>query len=117
MEPSTTTSTSPTSHERDFKGNKGDDATMIPLVDMMTCDCLEDFDAIGMSYDSFTFPCDTCDDMLQNKVKHVVFHPCIDIAIPCYENFEIPPMVPCNMMNNCSFPCVACNAENDDAMA
>src|SRR4051812_46167277 len=37
MEPSTTTSTSPTSHERDFKDNKGDDATMIPLVDMMTC--------------------------------------------------------------------------------
>src|SRR3954467_15487808 len=82
---------------------------------MITCDCLEDFDAIGMSYDSFPFPCDTCDAMLPNKVKHVDIPICIYIAMNGYENFEIPPMVACNMMNNCSFPCVACNTENDDA--
>jgi hypothetical protein len=43
-----TTSTTPTSYERDYKGNYMvvDDA-MIPLVDMMTLECMHDDDTMG----------------------------------------------------------------------
>ena len=84
MEPNTTTSTSPTSHERECKGNIGDDDAMIPLVDMMTCEFLDDIVDLGMSYDSFTFP---CDDMLVHDA-HEDISICNDIAMPSYEKFD-----------------------------
>ena len=37
-----TTTSTPTSHERDYKG-MGVDVTMIPLVDMMNVDCLHGY--------------------------------------------------------------------------
>jgi hypothetical protein len=50
MEP--TTSTTPTSYERDYKGTyMGVDDAMIPLLDMMTYECMHDLDdTIAMSY-------------------------------------------------------------------
>ena len=47
------TSTTPTSHERDYKGNNiGVDDAMIPLVDMMTCDDLHAMDdSFDITYD------------------------------------------------------------------
>jgi hypothetical protein len=55
------TTSIPTSHERDYKGMDigVDDDAMIPLVDMMTCECLHNIDdPHAMSYASFIFPCD-----------------------------------------------------------
>ena len=65
-----TTTTTPTSHERENKGNdiSVDDA-MIPLVDMMNCDCLHAMDdTFDIAYDSFIFP---CDDLPLHNVDHV----------------------------------------------
>src|SRR3954454_20506001 len=61
----------------------------------------------SLSYIS-TLPCHTLLDM---NVPHVTLHSHDDIAIdmPWYEHFELPPIVACNMLNNCSFPCIACN--------
>ncbi|KAK1648966.1 hypothetical protein QYE76_066771 [Lolium multiflorum] len=68
MEP--TSSTTPTSYERDYKGTyMGVDDAMIPLVDMMICECMHDLDdTIAMSYASFIPPCDA---LLDNIVDHV----------------------------------------------
>ena len=109
MEP--TTSTTPTSYERDYKGTyMGVDDAMIPLVDMMICECLHELDdTIAMSYASFTLPCDTC----ANIVDHVELVAYDNMSMPCYESFTFSPIA-CNMSNNCSFPCIACN-ENDNA--
>ena len=70
-----TSTTTPTSHERDYKGtHMGVDDAMIPLVDMMTCDCLHDVDvSFDVTYDSFIFPCDT---LFQTNVDHVEFPMC-----------------------------------------
>ncbi|KAK1694626.1 hypothetical protein QYE76_011323 [Lolium multiflorum] len=97
MEP--TTSTTPTSYERDYKGNKiGVDDAMIPLVDMMICECMhdDDDDHIAMSYASFTFPCDTCDTPIVDHAELVAYD---DISMPCYESFELLPLA-CNMYKN-----------------
>ena len=102
-----TSTTTPTSHERDYKGtHMGVDDAMIPLVDMMTCDCLHDVDfCLDVTYDSFTFPCDT---LFQTNVDHVEYPMCDDLAtcMPCYESFQFSPIVACNMSNNFSFICV-----------
>ncbi|KAK1628265.1 hypothetical protein QYE76_002580 [Lolium multiflorum] len=110
MEP--TTSTTPTSYERDYKGTyMGVDDAMIPLVDMMICECLHELDdPIAMTYASFTFPCDTCDTPIVDHVELVAYD---NISMPCYESFELLPLA-CNMSNNCSFLCVACNDDDDD---
>ncbi len=110
MEP--TTSTTPTSYERDYKGTyMGVDDAMIPLVDMMTYECMHDLDdTIAMSYASFISPCDA---LLDNIVDHVELLACDNMIMPCYESFTFSPIA-CNMSNNCSFPCIACN-ENDNA--
>ncbi|KAK1648712.1 hypothetical protein QYE76_066517 [Lolium multiflorum] len=109
MEP--TTSTTPTSNESDYKGTYiGVDDAMIPLVDMMICECLHELDDhIAMSYASFTFPCDTCDTPIVDHAELVAYD---DISMPCYESFELLPLA-CNMSNNCSFLCVACNDDVD----
>ncbi|KAK1681436.1 hypothetical protein QYE76_042284 [Lolium multiflorum] len=65
-----TTSTTPTSNESDYKGNNiGVDDAMIPLVDMMTYECMHDLeDTIAMPHASFIPPCDA---LLDNIVDHV----------------------------------------------
>lgn len=66
------TTTIPTSHERDYKGNNiGVDDAMIPLVDMMTCDCLHVLDdSSDIAHATFIFPCDT---LPTNNVDNVDF--------------------------------------------
>jgi hypothetical protein len=89
-----TTTSTPTSHEREYKGmhiGVVDDA-MIPLVDMMTCECLHVMDdAIDITYDLFIFPCNALP--LHND-EHVEFD-CDDISMnmPCYECFTFPRFV------------------------
>ena len=92
--------------------NDVDDDAMIPLVDMMTSDFWDDIVDLGMSYDAFSFPCDT---MLDIHDAHVDLAICNDIAMPCYDKFKFAPIVACNMRNNCSFPCVACNDDDNEA--
>ena len=110
-----TTTTTPTSHERENKGiDIGVCDAMIPLVDMMS-DCLHAMDAtFDIAYESFTFPCDT---LPLHHVDHEDLIDCNDIAIgmPCYECFTFSPIA-CNMSTNCSFPCIACNDDNDTTM-
>ena len=111
MEPNT--STTPTSYEWDYKGNhKGVDDAMIPLVDMKICECLHDIDdPHAMSYASFTFPCDTCNTTIVDHVELVAYDNVV-MTTPCYECFTFTPIA-CNMLNNCSFPCIARNDDND----
>nr|XP_051216091.1 uncharacterized protein LOC127333725 [Lolium perenne]XP_051216092.1 uncharacterized protein LOC127333725 [Lolium perenne]XP_051216093.1 uncharacterized protein LOC127333725 [Lolium perenne]XP_051216094.1 uncharacterized protein LOC127333725 [Lolium perenne]XP_051216095.1 uncharacterized protein LOC127333725 [Lolium perenne]XP_051216096.1 uncharacterized protein LOC127333725 [Lolium perenne]XP_051216097.1 uncharacterized protein LOC127333725 [Lolium perenne]XP_051216098.1 uncharacterized p len=106
-----TTSTTPTSNESDYKGNNiGVDDAMIPLVDMMTYECMHDLDdTIAMSYACFIFPCDA---LLDNIVDHVELLACDNMVMPCYESFTFSPIA-CNMSNNCSFPCIACNDDTN----
>jgi len=101
------TTSTPTSHERDYQG-MGVDVTMIPLVDMMNYDCLHAMDdSFEVTYDSFLFPCDT---LFETNVDQVELPICDDFAMsmPCYECFYFSPIVACNMLNNFSFTCVAC---------
>nr|XP_051183961.1 uncharacterized protein LOC127297785 [Lolium perenne] len=111
VEPSS--STTPTSYEREYKGTyMGVDDAMIPLVDMKIDECMHDLDDTNaMSYASFIFPCDALIDT--NIVDHVDLIACDNMTMPCYECFDFYPIA-CNLSNNCSFPCIACN-ENDDA--
>ncbi|KAK1558224.1 hypothetical protein QYE76_017771 [Lolium multiflorum] len=64
------TSTTPTSNESAYKGNNiGVDDAMIPLVDMMTYECMHDLDdTFATSHATFIFPCDA---LLDNIVDHV----------------------------------------------
>ena len=124
-----TTTSTPTSHERHKKGNMGVNDAMIPLVDMMNCvddenDLLHGMDDFcDITYDSFSFPCDA---LPLHIVDHVELLDCDGLAVrmPCYESFTYPtialdmpshdgssisPIVACNMLNNCSFTCFACN--------
>nr|XP_051180964.1 uncharacterized protein LOC127295095 isoform X2 [Lolium perenne]XP_051180965.1 uncharacterized protein LOC127295095 isoform X3 [Lolium perenne] len=106
-----TSSTTPTSYERDYKGTyMGVDDAMIPLVDMMICECLHELDdPIAMSYASFLFPCDA---LLDNIVDHVELVAYDNMSMPCYESFPFSPIA-CNLSNNFSFPCVDCNKDID----
>src|SRR5215217_376409 len=114
------TSTTPTSNESAYKGNNiGVDDAMIPLVDMMTYECMHDLDdTFATSLDSFIF---TCDALLPNIVDHVELIDCDTMNMPCYETFIFAPLA-CNdnahacvvtpLMNTCSFHRVVDN--NDD---
>src|SRR5664279_2482023 len=74
------TTTTPTSHERDYKGtNIGVDDAMIPLVDMMNDDCLHVMDApIDISHAILTT---TCHALPCTHIDHVDSTICDDIAI------------------------------------
>ena len=103
-----TTTTTPTSHERDDKG-MGVDVTMIPLVDMMNDDCLHALDeTIDVTYASFPF---TCDVLPCTHIEHVDSSICDDIAIDmlCPKCLQYSPIVASKMLNNCSFKCLVCN--------
>jgi hypothetical protein len=111
MEPPT--STTPILKECDYKGtNIGVGDSMIPLMDMMIHECLHDiYDSHVRSYPSFTFPCDA---LHETNVEHVESfeYDDNDMNMPSYECFTLPPIA-CNMLNNCSFPCIACTDDND----
>nr|XP_051184036.1 uncharacterized protein LOC127298121 isoform X2 [Lolium perenne] len=118
MEP--TTSTTPTSYERDYKGTyMGVDDAMIPLVDMMIYECLHELDdPIAMSYASFTFPCDTCDTTI---VDHVEIVACDNLTMPCYDTnlnmfcatcLQYSPISATKMLNTFSFQCLVCHNVN-----
>ncbi|KAK1648828.1 hypothetical protein QYE76_066633 [Lolium multiflorum] len=100
-----TTSTTPTSNESDYKGTyMGVDDAMIPLVDMMTYECMHDLeDTIAMPHALFIPPCDA---LLDNIVDNVGMLACDNMIMPCYECFNINPIA-CNLLNNLSFPCDA----------
>nr|XP_051207205.1 uncharacterized protein LOC127322837 isoform X2 [Lolium perenne]XP_051207206.1 uncharacterized protein LOC127322837 isoform X2 [Lolium perenne] len=115
-----TSSTTPTSYERDYKGTyMGVDDTMIPLVDMMIYECLHELDdPIAMSYASFTFPCDTCDTTI---VDHVEIVACDNLTMPCYDTnlnmfcatcLQYSPINATKILNTCSFQCLVCNDVN-----
>ena len=87
--------TSPTTHERFSKGNIGDGASLVPLVDYFTNDCLHDVDTpIPMLHASATSSCHdlpiydeyddedvdlpSCDSIIhriscQNSIGHIMF--------------------------------------------
>ena len=74
-------------------------------------ECMHDLDDTNaMSYASFIFPCDALLDT--NIVDHVDLIACDNMTMPCYECFDFYPIA-CNMSNNFSFPCIACNVDND----
>ena len=90
----------------------GVDDAMIPLVDMMTYECMHDLDdPFATSHATFIFPCDT---LLVNIVDHVEVNACDTMTMPCYESFNFS-TIACNMSTTCSFPCIACNDNDDDA--
>ena len=63
---------------------------MIPLVDMMTYECMHDLDdTIATSHASFIFPCDA---LLDNIVDHVKLIACDTMTMPCYESFTFSPL-------------------------
>ena len=66
-----TTTTTPTSNERYYKGNSiGVGDTMIPLVDMITCDDMHAMnDTFDVTYARFIFPCDT---LPLDNIHHMV---------------------------------------------
>ena len=85
--------TSPTTHERFSKGNIGDGASLVPLADYPTNDCLHDDDHLMDSshtmacfdmppiydeYDDEHVELPTCDAMLhriscESSIRHVMF--------------------------------------------
>jgi hypothetical protein len=90
----------------------GVDDAMIPLVDMMNFDDLHAMDdTCSTTYASFIFPCDT---LPLHNVDHVKLFDCDDIAIdmPCYRSF-VYPLIVCNMPENFSFKCFACNDDTN----
>ena len=71
---SATTTTTPTSHERYYKGNNigVDGDAMLPLVDMMNCDDLHAMDdTFDVTYARFIFPCDTLPSQNEHHIMHV----------------------------------------------
>jgi hypothetical protein len=74
----------------------------------MNCDDLHAMDdTCDTTYASLIFPCDT---LPLHNVDHVKLFDCDDVAIdmPCYKSLFYP-LIACNMSNNCSFNCFACN--------
>jgi hypothetical protein len=113
------TSTTPTSNESAYKGNNiGVDDAMIPLVDMMTYECMHDLDdTFATSHATFIFPCDA---LLDNMVDHVELIACDTMNMPCYESFTFSPLACHNdhacvvtpLMNTCYFNRVVDNNDN-----
>ena len=72
----------------------GVDDANIPLVDMMTCDCLHAMDVpFDVTYASFIFPCDTLSETNVDHVELPIYDD-LSIYMPCYETFEFSPIVP-----------------------
>ena len=104
------TSSTPTSHERDYQG-MGVDVTMNPLVEMMNVDCLHELDdSFDVTYECFLFPCDT---LPQNNVDHVVssIGDKNTIHLFCNQCFYYSPFITTKTIKTCSFKCLVCNDE------
>ena len=103
--------TSPTTHERCSKGNIGDGASLVPLVDSLTNDCLHDVDPpISMLHASETSSCldlpiydeyddehvelPSCDAILhriscENSIGHIMFSNPLNLSYAMSEISQI----------------------------
>jgi hypothetical protein len=79
-----------------------------------TTPCLEDDEHVGhMELPTSTTPISKeCDYKGNNIGVGEAMIPLVDMNMLSYECFTLSPIA-CNMLNNCSFPCIACNDEND----
>ena len=76
--------TSPTTHERCSQGNIGDGASLVPLVDYLTNDCLHDVDPpISILHASATSPCD--DLPIYDELMIAMWS--LLVVMPCYIGF------------------------------
>jgi hypothetical protein len=79
-----------------------------------TTPCLEDDEHVGhMELPTSTTPTSKeCDYKGNNIGVGDAMLPLVDMNMLSYECFTLSPIA-CNMLNNCSFPCIACNDDND----
>jgi hypothetical protein len=96
-----------------------DEAT--PTLDKMymvqhddTTPCLEHDEHVGhMKLPISTTPTSKeCEYKGNNIGVSDAMIPLVDMNMLSYECFTLSPIA-CNMLNNCSFPCIACNDDND----
>jgi hypothetical protein len=80
-----------------------------------TTPCLEDDEHVGhMELHTSTTPTSKeCDYKGNNIVVGDAMIPLVDMNMLSYECFTLSPIA-CNMLNNCYFPCIACNDDNDN---
>ena len=102
------TATSPTSHERYYKGNMGVDNENVPLVDLR----IRSIVACNMKCVACNNDIDACcveTNLMKNCSFPVFVHtydnPLGMLCPKCY----IKDTIASNMMKNCSFKCIACN--------
>jgi hypothetical protein len=76
--------------------------------------CLEDDEHVSHMElpTSITPTSKECDDKGNNIGVGDAMIPPVDMNMLSYECFNLSPIA-CNMLNNCSFPCIACNDDND----
>jgi hypothetical protein len=79
-----------------------------------TTPCLEDDEHVGHMklYTSTTPTSKECDNKGNNIGVGDAMIPLVDMNMLSYECFNLSPIA-CIMLNNCSFPCIACNYDND----
>jgi hypothetical protein len=79
-----------------------------------TTPCLEDDEHVGqMELTTSTTPTSKeCDYKGNNIGVGDTMIPLVDMNMLSYEYFTLS-SIACNMLNNCSFPCIACNDDND----
>jgi hypothetical protein len=76
--------------------------------------CLEDDEHVGhIEFPTSSTPTSKeCDDKGNTIGVGDAMIPLVDMNMLSYECFTLAPIA-CNMLNNCSFPCIACNDDND----
>jgi hypothetical protein len=76
--------------------------------------CLEDDEYVGhIELPTPTTPTSKEGDYKGNNIGvGDAMIPLVDMNMLSYECFTLSPNA-CNMLNNCSFPCIACNDDND----
>jgi hypothetical protein len=93
----------------------------MPTLDKMymvqhddTKPCLEEDEHVGhMELPTSTTPTSKeCDYKGNNIGVGDAMIPLVDMTMLRYECFTLSPIA-CNMLNNCSFPCIACHDDND----
>jgi hypothetical protein len=79
-----------------------------------TTPCLEDDEHVGhMELPTSTTPTSKeCDYKGSTIGVGDAMIPLVDMNMLSCECFTLSPIA-CNMLNNCSFPCIACNDDND----
>jgi hypothetical protein len=82
--------------------------------DIVLTPCLQDDEHVGhMELPTSTTPTSKeCDYKGNNIGVGDAMIPLVDMNMLSYESFTLSPIA-CDMLNNCSFPCIACNDDND----